>query len=144
MRPVNKVIVHHSASPITTTAEDIYDWHIARGWSGIGYHYIIQADGMIQDGRIIEKTGAHTKGQNTGSVGICLIGNFEEMEPTEIQLSTLKALCRGLLLRFNLEWDAVYAHNDFSATLCCGKNLIPFVHRMKTIKDNTSVTFPNA
>jgi hypothetical protein len=72
-RKVDKIIVHHSASPQDTTVAQIRDWHVnGNGWSDIGYHYIILADGTLERGRNINRTGAHCKNKNKGSIGICL------------------------------------------------------------------------
>ena len=71
MRKINKIIIHHSASPLITTVDDIRDWHVHNnGWSDIGYHYIILGDGSIEDGRPITKIGAHCKGKNRYSIGV--------------------------------------------------------------------------
>lgn len=82
MRNFDTIIVHCSATPpnwmMTETAkakrDEIDRWHKDRGWSGIGYHYIIDRDGKVETGRHLNKTGAHVKGHNTGSIGICLLG----------------------------------------------------------------------
>ena len=61
-RNVNKIIIHHSASPQSTTREQIYDWHVnGNGWSDIGYHYIVLGNGEVVSGRHVNKTGAHCK-----------------------------------------------------------------------------------
>ncbi len=81
MRPINLIVVHHSASHPRTTAEDISRWHsapkpIGRGWRwGTGYHRIIEADGAVLDGRKIQRQGAHARGSNTNSVGIVGVGD---------------------------------------------------------------------
>ena len=79
MRDVNKIIIHCSATQEgkEISAATIDEWHKARGWRGIGYHYVIGLDGMIEYGRPITETGAHVKGHNKGSIGICYIGGVE-------------------------------------------------------------------
>ena len=69
MRDISKAIVHCTATPEgrPTTVEDIRSWHKARGWSDIGYHYVIYLDGSVHEGRPVERMGAHCKGQNKGS-----------------------------------------------------------------------------
>ena len=73
--------VHHSASGLWTTAQDISRWHTlpppaGRGWRlGTGYQRVIEADGQVYDGRKLQQRGAHTKGWNTNSIGICVVGN---------------------------------------------------------------------
>ena len=86
MREIKKIVIHCSDST-WGTSEDINRWHLERGWDGIGYHYVItngrakstdsykeQDDGSIEKGRPVEKTGAHVRGHNSDSIGVCLIG----------------------------------------------------------------------
>lgn len=75
MRDIDLIVVHHSASPLTTTAADIAVWHAARFKLGTGYHRIIEADGKVLDGRKVQRAGAHAKGSNTSSLGICVVGD---------------------------------------------------------------------
>lgn len=72
---ISLIVIHHSASPLSTSVKQIRQWHIANGWSDIGYHRVIEATGRIHDGRPIQKIGAHAKGSNSTSIGICVVGN---------------------------------------------------------------------
>lgn len=76
MRSINKIIIHCSNSPEgrNDKAEDIRKWHKQRGFSDIGYHFIIDLDGTIELGRPICQAGAHCTGHNRDSIGICYIG----------------------------------------------------------------------
>ena len=78
MRPIDSIIIHCSATPEGKhfTAADIRRWHKAQGWSDIGYHYVILLDGTVQEGRPISQPGAHCKGMNARSIGICYIGGL--------------------------------------------------------------------
>ena len=81
-RNVNKIIIHHSASPKDTTKEQIYDWHVnGNGWSDIGYHFVITEDGTIHEGRHINTSGAHCRGHNANSIGVCVTGNTNNEKP---------------------------------------------------------------
>jgi len=79
MREISKIIVHCTATqegkPISVKTID--SWHRKRGWSGIGYHYVVQLDGTINPGRPIERQGAHVKNQNKDSIGITYVGGVE-------------------------------------------------------------------
>ncbi len=79
MRAISKIIVHCSATQEgrDLDAAEINRWHLKRGWNGIGYHYVVLLDGTIEYGRSIYKQGAHVKGENEGSIGICYIGGVE-------------------------------------------------------------------
>jgi len=84
MRDINKIIVHCTATPEfrKVSVEEIDRWHKDRGWSQIGYHYVVQLDGTINQGRPITITGAHVKGHNKGSIGITYVGGCDsEMNP---------------------------------------------------------------
>ena len=73
MREINKIILHCSATPEDrdVKAETIKKWHTDKGWSDVGYHYIIELDGRLKTGRPIERIGAHCKGHNNDSLGVC-------------------------------------------------------------------------
>jgi hypothetical protein len=79
MRKINKIIVHCTATQEgkEISVDTIRKWHLKRGWSDIGYHYIISLDGLTEVGRPIERSGAHTKGENKNSIGITYVGGVE-------------------------------------------------------------------
>ena len=108
-------------------------WHKERGFSGIGYHYLILGSGLITKGRDESRTGAHLKGGNSDSIGVCVCGNFETEQPLPAQLISLEELILGLLDRFpnaELTW-----HKAEAATACPGKNLIPHIQSLKEKTD---------
>lgn len=75
-RRIDWIIVHCSDTPEgrNDTVEDIRRWHKAKGWSDIGYHYVVYLDGSVHDGRNVDKIGAHCENYNYNSIGICYIG----------------------------------------------------------------------
>ena len=76
MRLIDLIVIHHSASSLKTTIHDIRKWHVEeRGWSAIGYHGIMHADGSWHPGRPFDRMGAHAKGANRNSIGICVVGD---------------------------------------------------------------------
>lgn len=86
-----KAVIHHTASH-DVSAETIDGWHRERGFDGIGYHFVIRADGDIEHGRSITKLGAHAKGRND-YIGIVLTGH--DMF-TQSQIASLKKLIKDL------------------------------------------------
>jgi N-acetyl-anhydromuramyl-L-alanine amidase AmpD len=132
-RKINKIYIHHSASPrATTTREDIYKWHVVQnGWKDIGYHYMINNMDMVEIGRAENTTGAHVKNDNATSIGICVFGNYETEVPTAKQIEVLKDLVNGLLAKHSLTWQDVYGHRDGGATACPGKNLYAVLQQIK-------------
>lgn len=125
MRKINKCIIHCSATPPTMSidAETVRGWHVdGNGWSDIGYHFFIKRDGTIEVGRDIKKSGAHTKGHNRGSIGICYAGGVAvdrktpEDNRTEAQKEALTLLCKALSEVF--KGVTFHGHNEFSSKAC--------------------------
>lgn len=75
MRQIKRLVIHHSASPRTTTRDEIKQWHLDRGFEDIGYHFVVEGDGKLVPGRPLHEIGAHAKGANVDSVGICVVGD---------------------------------------------------------------------
>ena len=74
------IVVHASATPpdMQIGAADIDNWHKSNGWSGIGYHAVIRRNGTLEFGRHFDDIGAHVRGHNSKSVGVCLAGGVDE------------------------------------------------------------------
>lgn len=119
MRDINKIIVHHAYTPDGKhfDANNIRDWHLNRGWSDIGYHFVILLDGTVETGRPIDRAGAHTVGQNKDSIGICLIGTLKF---TDSQIKSLASLMLKLSDKYSIKLDHIYAHNEFADKDCPG------------------------
>jgi N-acetylmuramoyl-L-alanine amidase len=112
MRTISKIIVHcaDTYEGMDVTAEDVRKWHTlpppkGRGWSDIGYHFFIQRNGKIERGRPLERAGAHAKGFNSKSIGICYAGGKAENggpedNRTDAQKRALRALIAALLHDF--------------------------------------------
>ena len=129
MREINSIIIHCSASDFGDD-QLIDQWHKEEGWDGIGYHFVItngvfwprseykpENDGLIQYGRDIEKQGAHCKGYNKDSIGICLIGNHHF---TGQQLyNTLPVLLSHLMDLYAILEDKIFGHRDFNMKKTC-------------------------
>ena len=127
MKPsdVNKIIIHCSATrecDDSINAEVIDRWHKDRGWRGIGYHYVVLMDGTIETGRMVDQCGAHTKGHNCKSVGVCYIGGVEsdgktpKDTRTPEQIGSLLELL--LVLRKMYPGAKIHSHRDFAAKAC--------------------------
>jgi len=119
-----KCVIHCSDSPHGrgTTASDIHQWHLDRGWDGIGYHYVITEDGGIQNGRPEYWKGSHAKGHND-ALGICLIGTDYF---TEKQFESLS----NLILGFGFKKDEVVGHYAVSSKTCPNFNVEEFLDRI--------------
>lgn len=121
---VDKIIIHCSATRegAEFTAADIRRWHKAQGWQDIGYHYVIRIDGTIEAGRPEHMQGAHCKGHNKSSIGVCYIGGIAsdgktaKDTRTEAQKASLLKLVRELKMRYPSA--TVHGHNEFAAKAC--------------------------
>lgn len=121
MRKINKIILHCSATPPTMDigVNVIREWHLDRGFTDVGYHWVIMRNGTLEKGRPEVEMGAHAKGHNEDSVGVCLVGGVNDLnEPdanyTLAQYSTLSFLFRHLKLKYNN--PAILGHRDLSGT----------------------------
>lgn len=131
-REINEVIVHCSATPpdMDVDAATIRRWHVEENhWSDIGYHFVILRDGTSQAGRPVHVPGAHCRGHNAHSIGICLIGgvdreNKPEFNFTAAQARTLRALIQGIQsgLPHDLKISGHRDHDKHKACPCFDAN----------------------
>ena len=123
-RPVNELIWHCAATPEGKdfTVKDIDAWHKARGWAGIGYHYVVYRDGTIKLGRDIEHTGAHVENHNVGTIGACYIGGLDRRGKNPKDTRTVEQ--RASMLWLTKELAKVYGlakisgHNQYAQKAC--------------------------
>lgn len=134
---VDTIFIHCSATrpswldgrPVAEKAAEIKRWHIEdRKWSDIGYHWIIDRDGSIAQGRREYVPGAHVQNHNNGSIGICLIGGHGSNENdmfsdnfTPQQDSALRKLIDGIKKRTPI--SKIRGHNEVAAKACPGFNV---------------------
>lgn len=135
-KATDMIVIHHTAIE-DMTAEDIHTMHLANGWSGIGYHYVIRANGLLETGRPEEIIGAHAAGANETSIGISLVGNFENHPPTAEQMKALVALTGRLMDKYRIPLSRVFPHRQVTAGTVCPGQLFPwdsFINSLKTRK----------
>ena len=124
MRKIKEIIVHCSATAEGKDfgAKDIDLWHRAQGWDCIGYHYVVKLDGTVESGRPIDKVGAHCKGHNAYSIGVCYIGGLAADGKTPKDTRTPQQKAALQLLVDNLKrvypGSKVYGHCDFAKKAC--------------------------
>ena len=124
MRNINKIIIHCSATPEDKafSVDDIRCWHLQRGFADIGYHFVIYLDGSVNVGRPLAKAGAHCKGYNAHSIGVCYIGGVatDGKTPkdtrTEAQKRSLVRLITELRQQFHNA--SVHGHREFANKAC--------------------------
>lgn len=134
MRKIDCIVVHCSATPVSADVgvQEIRDWHTQRGFFDIGYHYVITRDGVLREGRPLEKAGAHAKGHNTSSIGVCLVGGVDSNNKPEanfsaVQYSTLESVLLHFMELYNIPSDRVLGHNEVSSKDCPCFNVRGFV-----------------
>ena len=122
---ITKLIVHCSATREGQhiDVDTIRRWHVkGRGWNDIGYHYIIYLDGTIKKGREDNVQGAHTRGQNGNSLGICYVGGVEEdgKTPKDTRTCEQEESLESLLMTLKaIHTDSVvHGHRDFANKAC--------------------------
>lgn len=123
MRKINEIIIHCAATKpdMDIGVKEIDRWHRARGFFGVGYHYVIRRSGALEHGRDIEKAGAHAEGHNANSIGICMAGGIDSAgRPknnfTDAQWDTLKDLVTKLIAQYGAV--KIIGHNQISHKSC--------------------------
>lgn len=124
MRKIDRIILHCAATPEgrDVKTETIKSWHVkGNGWSDIGYHFVIELDGSVHNGRPIQRAGAHTKGYNATSIGICYVGGMDKNKTpkdtrNEAQRQAMDDLITSLLKEYPNA--TVHGHNEFAAKAC--------------------------
>lgn len=140
-RKITEIIVHCTATPEgnDTTVEAIRKTHMRdRGFSDIGYHYVIYLDGSIHEGRNVHQSGAHCVGHNSNSIGVCYVGGLEnkpntpynQLQPkdtrTDAQKKSLVKLVKALMALYKLPASRVYGHYQFANKACPSFKIEPF------------------
>ena len=140
-RKITEIIVHCTATPEgnDTTVKELRNIHIReRGFSDIGYHYVIYLDGSIHEGRSVHQAGAHCSGHNSNSIGVVYVGGLEnipgvpykDLPPkdtrTAAQRKSLVKLVKALMALYHLPASRVYGHYQFDNKACPSFKIEPF------------------
>lgn len=121
------IIIHHSLTRDSGTVswQAIRRYHVEiLGWVAIGYQLGIEkvnGEYEILMGRMLDEAGAHTKGMNARSIGICVVGNFDEDELLREALAILLELCRSLMDIFGIPVENIKRHSDYADKSCPGR-----------------------
>lgn len=144
---VDHLVLHHTAYAMeriggaTVAAESrhmrqIERWHFDRGFLAIGYHFVISPSGRVFRGRPIDRIGAHVKGHNARTLGICLMGDFEHERATAAALAAL-AFVRTRLVPGGAALP-LRGHRDHArqATACPGRFLVQELRKRERPPDS--------
>ena len=159
-RYTDMIIIHHTGSTVDRdfTAAQIHDIHLNKGWSGIGYHFVVTKGGIIERGRPIWAVGAHAgeNGMNSHSIGIHLSGDFNAGQPTGIQIEMTSMLIAYLCEKYNIPTDRqhIKGHREVGSTDCPGRNLFALMDILsgkanyyrygEPVKNESSAPIPDA
>jgi hypothetical protein len=146
---VSKIVIHHTATTKNLddpekAIRDIYYWHtISKGWGDIGYNYIIDQQGNIYEGRAGGDgvVGAHAGRGNIGSIGIAILGNYQEKDVPDAVVNSLTALIKLKTAKYGIDPTGsssfrgeylpnIMGHRDIMSTTCPGDklyNLLPAI-----------------
>lgn len=121
-RDVDLIVVHCTATPAgrEVTVEDVDQWHRDRGWSGIGYHWLIGLGGEKWRGRDEDVVGAHVRGWNAHSIGVCYVGGgnrppYEDTR-TAAQKAALREVLEDIVSRYPIK--RIAGHNELANKAC--------------------------
>lgn len=136
---VTDITIHHTAAPVSQTPEQIAAFHLnkhrmlakshgvkqsrPRPWPAIAYHYLVYPDGTVLQTLDDSANSWHNGYNNTHALGVCMVGNFEKTEPTEIQLRNMLLLVAALKALYP-SVKYLMGHREYKkATLCPGANV---------------------
>lgn len=148
-RKIKLLVIHCADTPASMDigAAEIRRWHTdpppkGRGWSDIGYHFVIRRSGELElgrdtdgDGDIFEEVGSHVAGYNTNSVGVCMVGGKgkdgkAENNFTPEQFKTLETLCR--FMKADYPTITIHGHREFNPEKQCPSfDVQEFLKRVK-------------
>lgn len=139
---VRRITIHHDGLPpaslssqgqVASRIEMIRQSHVmSRGWADIGYHYVVDPQGRIWEGRSSRYQGAHVKDQNENNLGILCLGNFQVQQPTQAQLAALDRFVGFQMQRNAVPIARVRTHREIAQTECPGRNLQTYMVRTRS------------
>ena len=127
MRKINKLIIHQTATA-TGTVESITRYHKETlGWSDCGYHFLLTPDGVVHPARPVARVGAHSRGDNAHSIGICCVGAgdafpLDKGYMTSEMFRALLELTQGLLLTYPMARMGLWGHDEMHSGIVQGKS----------------------
>lgn len=127
----NSVNFHTERNAVIHDIDGILTAHMERNYGDIGYHFIIDYAGGVWEGRSLAYEGAHVSSQNKRNIGVMLLGNFQKQKPSSKQLYSMKQIVSLLQDRYRIKRYRIYGHRDLGESICPGKNLYPYVLKLK-------------
>lgn len=133
MNGISKITIHHEGSSTrrftgyretANHLKNLQASHVNNNdWGDIGYHFIIDRDGRLWEGRSISKQGAHVSQNNEHNLGVMVLGNFDRQDPTQKQIDALFQTARALKRHYRVRTADVKSHKEIRPTACPGAKL---------------------
>jgi hypothetical protein len=118
---IRRLVIHRTGAPADVGPETIAEYHVHRqGWPGIGYHFVVGADGHVWQTNGLITAAYHAREFNATAVGIALAGHFNDPPPNDAQLDATARLCAWLLEGLHLSPEAIQGHRELVRTACPG------------------------
>lgn len=136
LQDITHITLHHQGEPFPRGKDpvaylrNLQTWsRNTKQWLDIPYHYIIDLDGKIYEGRKLAYAGdTNTEYDPKGHALIEVVGNFEDVEPNQRQLDAVADLMAAIALQYKVSIDAIHGHKDYSAqTVCPGEHLYAYL-----------------
>lgn len=144
---IQQITVHHTAIVLSSNAEapararQHQSYHQSLGWPDLAYHYLIDANGHIYEGRPVRAVGdTGTDYDPTGHLLVCCEGNFDTQNPTAAQYDSLIRMLAWGAIEFGIEPGAIRGHREVASTTCPGDNLFAHVADGSVARDVAALT----
>jgi len=144
----DRLTVHHAGlavnkhtikNAVMNDLQNIQAGHIDKKYADIGYHLVVDYAGRVWEGRSLAYEGAHVAGQNEHNIAVMLLGNFEEQRASDEQVATMVRLVGLLRKQYDIKAHRVYGHRDLGPSACPGKNVYPYLAKLKSPKKTGGV-----
>lgn len=119
---IDTIVVHHSATK-QGDARAFAQYHVGKGWPGIGYHFVLNKSGRAFKCNTAATISYHASGYNSRSLGICLVGDFDSEHPTPAQMDALIELCQELIRAYGIKRVVGHREVPDAHKSCPGANI---------------------
>lgn len=139
----SRLTVHHAGTGVNTHLRQpdvvfdlngILEAHLQKSYGDIGYHFIVDYAGRIWEGRSLKYEGAHVSGMNEQNLGVMLLGNFDDQQPSPDQISALFLVVDALREKYSICSEEIYGHCDLGQSACPGRHLYsPYIRELRQL-----------
>ena len=128
MRKLDQIVLHCTATPEGrhVDVDTIRGWHKARGWSDIGYHFVVYLDGSVHVGRDVSKVGAHVSGHNATTIGVVYVGGTDAAGKAKDTMNAAQETAVVNLVKALREKYGpltLHGHNEYASKACPSFNV---------------------